>query len=212
LKQIFRISRAVVDLVNPLNNANSTASTILIPPKVAKEIVRESTALQNSGHSIANLGEISFRLSGTLEKFIINSSDSSLQSLSEKDLCLVDVQSGRVLGSVEPARHIEWHRMFYKTTDLNCVILCQPQSSLVFGARDSLIVTSIWPEINDITEKFVCSSENSEEIFTKMQMYQFLLIKGVGILAAGENVRQTIWDIEKLERFCQISNQLGEGK
>lgn len=212
MKQILKISRAAVDLVNPLNKANSMASTILIPPKVAKEIIQESSALQNNGYSIANLGEISYRLPGTYEKFVINSANTSLQSLSEKDLCLIDVHSGKMFGSIEPAKHMEWHRLFYKTTDFNCVIFCQPPSVLVFGARNNLIDSAIWPESSDISKKFISIFDNSEEIYSKMQTNQYLLIKGVGLLAAGNTIRQTIWDVEILERICLISNLLGEGK
>jgi ribulose-5-phosphate 4-epimerase/fuculose-1-phosphate aldolase len=212
VNKIFKISKAVADLVNPLNKANSTVRDILIPPKLTKEVIRESAIIQSDGLSCGNMGEISVRLPGTMEKCIINARHSNLSELTEKDLCLVDIHTGKVFGSIEPARHIEWHRTLYMKTDMDCAILFQPPSALIFADRGIPIDNSFWPEAHDIFKKFVCVTEDTEEISFNLQTAQYLLIKGVGLFATGKTLKQTRWDVEIIERFCQISIQLSEGK
>jgi ribulose-5-phosphate 4-epimerase/fuculose-1-phosphate aldolase len=209
---LIKVSRAVVELVNPLNKTSSTVREILIPSKIAKDIFQVASQIRTKNLTVGNLGEISIRISGSVEKFVINSSDSDLGHLVEKDLCLVDIHSGNVLGEQQPAKHFELHREVFRQTTANAVLLCQPPAAMVYGSRNSLPNLALWPEINAIGAQLECVENDLQGIISTLITHRFLLIQGVGLLVQGKNLKETFWNAEIIERFCQISILNHEGK
>jgi ribulose-5-phosphate 4-epimerase/fuculose-1-phosphate aldolase len=205
VNEIIKLSRAVVELVNPLNKASSTVRDILIPSKIGKEVVQAASQIRTKNLAVGNMGEISIRIAGSLEKFVINSSTSDMGNLTEKDLCLVDILNGNVLGVQQPARHFELHREIYRQTAANTVILCQPPAAMVCGFHKSLPQQALWPEINAVSEQLECVENDMKEVFSKIKTHQFLIIQGIGLLVQGTNLKESFWNAEIIERFCQIS-------
>jgi ribulose-5-phosphate 4-epimerase/fuculose-1-phosphate aldolase len=212
LNQIIKLSRAAADLVNPLNKTESTIRSILIPPKTKKMIVQAAGLVSAKGFTAGNMGEISVRISGSLEKLAINTRESSFSDLSENDLCLVDIGTGNVNSSKEPANHSEWHRQFYLATDAECVILCQPPYAMVCGIRNQCPDPLLWPDINAVSQKLVCTANEQQAIYSTMKTHRFLLIQGVGLLVTGSNLLEAYKNAEIIEHFCQIAIINHEGK
>lgn len=200
-----------MDLVNPLNKANSTVRSILIPAQTSKTIIQVAKQINAKGLSVGNMGEISVRISGSLEKFAINTRESNLAELVENDLCLVDIGTGNVNSIKEPANHYEWHRQYYLETNVGSVILCQPPAAMVCGIRGKNPDPSLWPEINSISQQLACIGTDKQDIASIMKTHQFLLIRGVGLLVTGSNINEAFWNAEIIERFCQISILNHEG-
>jgi ribulose-5-phosphate 4-epimerase/fuculose-1-phosphate aldolase len=209
---LIKLSRAVVDLVNPLDKTSSTVRDILIPTKIGKEIYQVVNQIHAKGLTVGNLGEISFRTNGSVEKFVINCIDSDLENLNEKDLCLVDIPTGKVMGVRLPAKHFEFHREVYRKTNANAVLLCHPPAAMVCGFNNNLPNPKLWPEIEEVSAKLGVVENNLQEIILKIETHQFLIIKGVGLLVQGMNMKETFWNTEIIERFCQISILNHEGK
>lgn len=212
MNRIIELSRAAVELVNPLNKANSTVGDILIPSKFAKQIVQVASQISNKGLVVGNIGEISVRIPGTLEKFAINILDSSMGNLSENDLCLIDITNGRIISSKSPAKHYEWHRRFYSETTAGSVVLCQPPAALICGSSNICPASSLWPDIRYISDQLTCVANDIQEISSKSKTHQFLLIQGVGLLVTGSTLKDAFWNAEIIERFCQISIRFQEEK
>jgi ribulose-5-phosphate 4-epimerase/fuculose-1-phosphate aldolase len=202
---LIKVTRAVVDLVNPLNKASSTVRDILIPSKIGKEFIQIASQLRTKNLTVGNMGEISIRIAGPHEKFLINSSASDLGNLTEKDLCLVDILNGNVLGVQEPAGHFELHLEIFRQTAANTVLLCQPPFAMVCGFQKRRPNLSLWPEIAAVSEQLECVGNDMQEIFSKIKTHQFLLIQGIGLLVQGTNLKESFWNAEIIERFCQIS-------
>jgi ribulose-5-phosphate 4-epimerase/fuculose-1-phosphate aldolase len=211
LNQIIKITRAAADLVNPLNKTESTIRSILIPAKTKKMIIQTAGQMSVKGFTAGNMGEISIRISGSLEKFAINTRESSFADLSENDLCLVDIGNGEVKSVVEPATHYEWHRQFYLTTDVECVMLVQPAAAMVCGYRKKCLDRMLWTDIDFISQQIACVSNDNQVIFPMMKTHQFLLVQGVGLIVTGSNLLDAFRNAEIIERFCQISILNQEG-
>lgn len=205
------MSRAAADLVNPLNKTESTVRSILIPAQTKKMIIQTASQISTKGFTAGNMGEISVRVSGSLEKFAINSRVSSFSNISENDLCLVDIGTGIVNSTKEPANHFEWHRQYYLASDVGCVILCQPQAAMVCGFQRRCPDPLLWIDINHISEQLACVDNDIQVIFPTMRTHQFLLVQGVGLMVTGSNLLDAYKNAEIIERFCQISILNHEG-
>ena len=203
--RIFKATRAVANLVNPLDKTESTVREILIPPQTVKLLVQTGARLGEKGLTVGSLGEISLRVPGKQNKFVINTRGSEAGNLTGKDLCLMDTALGKTAGMQLAAAHSEWHKLVYTLTDANSALLCQPPYSLMCAMRGRCPDAALWPEIQPIPSLLDCASNNDQEIAEKLKNYRHLLVQEVGLLVTGNSLTELLWNAEIIERFCQIS-------
>ncbi len=167
-----------------------------------KEAIEVGKLLALTGLVDGASGNLSFR-SG--EKILITRTGVSLDDLREESFVEVSIDEYNEKASVDQVIHKE----IYKRSDYNSVLHCHGVFNVVLGLKFDKIVpidlegSLYFGEIPVVEGKFG-SQDLAEKIAKAVREKSVAIVRGHGIYAAGENVRDAYNKASYVEHSCKV--------
>lgn len=188
----------------------------LIIDEFKKEFIAAAKRAYNTGIQTGTGGNISIRISGE-DMMLIKASGISFTDCNMDNIILSTLDGQVIEGDGKPSREAYLHREIYKLNDnINSIVHCHAPWSIAWSLREEVLDTITQhaklklvdqiPVIDII--KPVITEEEIDKIlcyYTDDTLLKAFLLKGHGIVAVGDKVRETEYLAELIEETAQIS-------
>lgn len=165
--------------------------------------------LLNEKRFVSNYGgNISVRTSSN--KILITPSASSLVSITEDELVLVERNGDIIMGQGVPSREMFMHRAIYDACDEAGGIIHTHSSLLSAFAQLSYKVNLLTPEAREYLKKIPLIKQGSEENIVKdlkfyVRDYSVILLEKHGVISCGKNLIDAYNNIELAEDAARLN-------
>jgi len=200
------ITLAIVNLVNASrgNRYDQYRSKLYLKPEQREQLLE--TAKMIVAHRLApgTFGELSLRLSP--HQLVITAQGSHLAHLTETDLVTCSTLANKPDGAA--ALHLNWHRLIYRETQAESVLLCQPPYTLTLINAAKLPLPQLAPEIWEAVGgvKLIYSADLSEAALVEIvRQNHAVLVPQLGALVWGHSMANLLTRVEALEFVSQLT-------
>jgi L-fuculose-phosphate aldolase len=204
---------SVVNLVNAPRGRtyHQQRDKLLLKGEQRQQFVAVAHQLVANGLALGPLGELSLRLSA--RQLAITASHSQLAQLAETDLITCPLEADGPSETAAP--HLSWHRLIYRHTPAQAVLLGHPPYAITLANAAQLPEPELMPEMWNIVGHVTLLSpaELSPETLTDaMQHHHVVLIPHTGVLIRGDslaNLFARAQAVEYLSRLTALARHMG---
>ncbi len=197
---------AIVKLVNAVRGYTYTQQRdmILLKPEQRSEFIDAAKSVVARQLALGALGELSWRLS--THQIAITGQDCNLACLAKTDIVICSTLAGNP--SQAAARYVDWHRLIYRQTAAQSVLLCHPKYAFILANMSRLPLPDIAPEMSKMVGQVALLTPND---LAEANMPEFtskcnaILIPQNGALVWGDSLANTINRAEALEYLSQLT-------
>ena len=179
--------------------------------QLKNEIIKLGRKSVLNGYVTTVGGNISVRLGGN--RFLITSSGTPLDELSEQNVLTVDEKGCVQEGSMKPSKETNMHLAIYQhRPDVDAVVHLHPILSTTLVSMDEEITPVTMEELYFIGDQIGivpllaagCSDLHSA-VVQEAEKYNVVFLKNHGCIATGKNLKEAYYRIVKLERAAQAT-------
>lgn len=179
--------------------------------QLKKEIIDIGEKSVLNGYVTTVGGNISVRLSEN--QFLITSSGTPLDELTEENILMVDVKGCLIQGSMKPSKETNMHLTIYcQSPDVDAIVHLHPILSTTLISIDEEITPVTMEELYFIGDQIgivpllaAGGGELHNAVAQEAKKYHVVFLKNHGCLAVGKNVKEAYYRIVKLERAAQAT-------
>lgn len=196
----------IVKLVNAPRGYTYTQQRdmLLLKPEQRSEFIDAAKSVVARQLALGALGELSWRLS--THQMAITGQNCNLAYLTKTDIVICSALADN--SSQAAARYVDWHRLIYRRTAAQSVLLCHPKHAFILANASWLPLPDITPEISKMIGEVALlrpddlSEANLPEFASKCNA---ILIPQTGALVWGDSLANAIDRAEALEYLSQLT-------
>lgn len=205
------ITLAIVNMVNAPRSSsyNQYLQKILLKPAQQKQFIDTAKMITDHGLALGVLGELSVRL--TAQQLVITAQGSHLAHLSESDLVTCSISPGKPGEAAAP--HLDWHRLIYRETPAESVLLCHPPYALTLANAAKLPLQEIAPEMREAIGgvTLIKAPDLSEATLAESaRQNHAILLPQQGALIWGDSIANALSRVEALEFVSYLTAIAGQ--
>jgi ribulose-5-phosphate 4-epimerase/fuculose-1-phosphate aldolase len=201
------ITLAIVNLVNASrgNRYDQYRNKLYLKAGQREQLFDTAKMIMAHRLSPGMFGELSLRLSA--HHLVITARWSHLAHLAETDLVICSTLANSPSGD-SAALHLNWHRLIYRETQAESVLLCQPPYTLTLINAAKLPLPQIAPEIWEAVGgvKLINPANISEaHLAEAVRQSHAMLVPQLGALIWGHSMADLLARAEALEFVSQLT-------
>ncbi len=197
---------SVVNLVNvPRGRTfHQQRDRLLLKDPQRRQFIAMAQKIVTNRLALASLGELSLRLSA--HQLAITAQHSQLAQLTEADLVICSMESNSPPETAAP--HLLWHRLIYRQTTAQAVLLGHPPYAITLANAGQLPASELMPEMWNIVGEVTLLPQGElsvETLIDAVQHHHVVLIPHTGALIRGSSLEDVWARVEALEYVSQLT-------
>ncbi len=183
---------------------NRDVRDMMISAEFHQEMVTALESASRLGLCIGKISEASIRLQDNI--YLVTKKGCGFHQIADKDLILAAATSDSVIDENQNPKHWKWHLEIYRTDDsVKAIMLAQPAAVMALASKMKLPPIELLPDAAEIVGQIQISRPDLQAISQEIEHVNHLIIPGTGILSWGDELSEIVFNLEIINRWCEIS-------
>lgn len=202
LETYKHLTNSLVNRVNAQRGMNNRLRDAVLPRATRKSFVQLARLAAERQLAVGILAEASQRVPGN--KFAITAVHTWFANIEEENLVVAALNENWQLTADQLPAQAEWHRIVYKNTSAQAILLSQPVAGTAVANQPDLLNQASLPAVAESVGNIARCAADNAQIATMAANNQVLLIPGVGVLTWADSLQEAIAFTETVNRMCEI--------
>ena len=183
---------------------NREVRDTMISSELRQEMVTSLESASRLGLCIGKISEASIRLQDNI--YLVTKKGCGFHQIADEDLILAAATSDSVIDENQNPKHWEWHLEIYRTDNsVKAIMLAQPAAVMALTSKMKLPPIELLPDAAEIVGQIQISRPDLQAISKEIEHVNHLIIPGIGILSWGDELSEIVFNLEIINRWCEIS-------
>ncbi|MEZ4589629.1 MAG: class II aldolase/adducin family protein [Chloroflexota bacterium] len=202
LETYKHLTNSLVRRVNAQRGMNNRLRDAVLPRATRKSFVQMARLAAERQLAVGILAEASQRVPGN--KFAITAVHTWFANIEEENLVVAALNENWQLTADQLPAQAEWHRLIYKSTPAQAILLSQPVAATAVANQPKKFTAEILAGAAKSVGGIATCPADATQMSALAGQNRVLLVPNVGVLAWGDSLAQAIALTETVNRMCEI--------